>query len=172
MDTVQVLSDLCNSSPHRLHSSFISLRNSFGLICCFVSWFIPQIWMFLGLCLGTPSLPALSKPAHLPPWLQPLSSLGQCLPHLLFSASLLSFSLSSNSYMQPLPEIYPEVPQMLQTQRVENWSLEKEMATYSSILAWEISWTEEPGGLCSPWHRRVGHNLATEQYHTSRHIVI
>ena len=25
--------------------------------------------------------------------------------------------------------------------------LEKEMATYSSILAWEISWTEEPGGL-------------------------
>ena len=25
--------------------------------------------------------------------------------------------------------------------------LEKEMATHSSILAWEISWTEEPGGL-------------------------
>ena len=25
--------------------------------------------------------------------------------------------------------------------------LEKEMATYSSILAWEIAWTEEPGGL-------------------------
>ena len=27
--------------------------------------------------------------------------------------------------------------------------LEKEMATHSSILAWEISWTEEPGWLCS-----------------------
>ena len=26
-------------------------------------------------------------------------------------------------------------------------SLEKEMATHSRILAWEISWTEEPGGL-------------------------
>ena len=26
-------------------------------------------------------------------------------------------------------------------------SLQKEMATHSSILAWEISWTEEPGGL-------------------------
>ena len=26
-------------------------------------------------------------------------------------------------------------------------SLEKEMATHSSILAWEIPWTEEPGGL-------------------------
>ena len=31
--------------------------------------------------------------------------------------------------------------------------LEKEMATHSSILAWRISWTEEPGGLQapSPW---------------------
>ena len=29
--------------------------------------------------------------------------------------------------------------------------LEKEMATHSSILAWEIPWTEEPGGLHSPW---------------------
>ena len=28
--------------------------------------------------------------------------------------------------------------------------LEKEMATHSSILAWRILWTEEPGGL-SPW---------------------
>ena len=27
-------------------------------------------------------------------------------------------------------------------------SLEKEMATHSCILAWEIAWTEEPGGLC------------------------
>ena len=31
-------------------------------------------------------------------------------------------------------------------------SLEKEMATHSSILAWEIPWTEELGG-CSPWGR-------------------
>ena len=29
--------------------------------------------------------------------------------------------------------------------------LEKEMTTHSSILAWEISWTEEPGGY-SPWN--------------------
>ena len=28
-------------------------------------------------------------------------------------------------------------------------ALEKEMATYSSILAWEMPWTEEPGGLQS-----------------------
>ena len=31
--------------------------------------------------------------------------------------------------------------------RVERQSLEKEMATHSSNLAWEIPWTEEPGGL-------------------------
>ena len=29
--------------------------------------------------------------------------------------------------------------------------LEEEMATHSSILAWKIPWTEEPGGLYSPW---------------------
>ena len=30
-------------------------------------------------------------------------------------------------------------------------SLEEEMVTHSSILAWKILWTEEPGGLHSPW---------------------
>ena len=33
--------------------------------------------------------------------------------------------------------------------------LEKEMATYSSILAWEIPWTEEPGGLQFMGSQRV-----------------
>ena len=37
-------------------------------------------------------------------------------------------------------------------------ALEKEMATHSSILAWKISWTEEPGGLQSMGSLRVGHN--------------
>ena len=36
--------------------------------------------------------------------------------------------------------------------------LEKEMATHSSILAWEIPWTEEPGGLQSMGSQRVRHN--------------
>ena len=36
--------------------------------------------------------------------------------------------------------------------------LEKEMAAYSSILAWRIPWTEEPGGLRSIGLQRVGHN--------------
>ena len=36
--------------------------------------------------------------------------------------------------------------------------LEKEMATHSSIHAWEIPWTEEPGGLQSMGLQIVGHN--------------
>ena len=36
--------------------------------------------------------------------------------------------------------------------------LEKGMATHSSILAWKIPWTEEPGGLQSMGSQRVGHN--------------
>ena len=37
------------------------------------------------------------------------------------------------------------------------------MATHSSILAWEIPWTEDPGGLQSLESQRVEHNLATEK---------
>ena len=36
--------------------------------------------------------------------------------------------------------------------------LEKGMATHSSILAWQIQWTEEPGGLQSMGSQRVGHD--------------
>ena len=39
--------------------------------------------------------------------------------------------------------------------------LEKEMATHSSILAWRIPWTKEPGGLQSTGSQRVGHDWAT-----------
>ena len=37
-------------------------------------------------------------------------------------------------------------------------SLEEAMATHSSILAWRIPWTEEPGGLQSMGSQRVGHD--------------
>ena len=50
---------------------------------------------------------------------------------------------------------------------VQEDSLEKEMATHSSILAWEIPWTEEPGGLQSTGSQRAGHDLVTEYTHTS-----
>ena len=41
--------------------------------------------------------------------------------------------------------------------------LEKEMATHSSIIAWETPWTEEPGGLQTMGLQRVGHDSANEQ---------
>ena len=41
--------------------------------------------------------------------------------------------------------------------------LEKEMATRSSILAWKIPWTEEPGGLQSMGSQKVRHIWGTEQ---------
>ena len=40
----------------------------------------------------------------------------------------------------------------------ETWVLEKEMATHSSILAWRVPWTEEPGGLQSMGSQRVEYN--------------
>ena len=47
--------------------------------------------------------------------------------------------------------------------------LEEEMATHSSILAWEIPWTEKPGGLQFMGSQRIGHNWATEHTHTHTH---
>ena len=43
--------------------------------------------------------------------------------------------------------------------------LEKEMTTHSSILAWEIPWIEEPGGLQSVGSQRIIHDLATKHHH-------
>ena len=42
--------------------------------------------------------------------------------------------------------------------------LEKGMATHSSILAWEILWTEDPGGLQSIMLQRVEHDWATNTF--------
>ena len=65
-------------------------------------------------------------------------------------------------------------PPAMQEMRV--WSLggedplEEGMATHSSIPAWKIPWTEEPGGLQYTELQRVGHGLATkqQQYATSQ----
>ena len=42
--------------------------------------------------------------------------------------------------------------------------LEEGMATHSSILAWRVPWTEEPGRLQSMGSQRVGHNEATNTH--------
>ena len=49
--------------------------------------------------------------------------------------------------------------------------LEEGMATHSSILAWRIPWTEEPGGLHSPWgHKEPDKTEVSE--HTCTHLVL
>ena len=53
----------------------------------------------------------------------------------------------------------PTKPEMQVWSQGQGDPQEKEMATYSSILAWEIPWTEEPGGLQSTGSQRVGHDL-------------
>ena len=47
--------------------------------------------------------------------------------------------------------------------------LEEGMATHSSILAWSIPWTEEPGGLQSMGPQRAGHNCVTDHTYTHTH---
>ena len=72
--------------------------------------------------------------------------------------TLYSIAIVSTSLMT---QWVKNMPAMQETQ--ETWAqslgredpLEEEMATCSSILAWRIPWTEEPGGLQSMWSQRA-----------------
>ena len=96
---------------------------------------------------------------------------------LLFSVLLQRLSALCFTVLLPphshLGELVPQTQMYLLAQTVktlpamqETWvqclgredPLEKEMATHSSVLAWEIPWTEEPGGLQSPGSQRVSHH--------------
>ena len=60
-----------------------------------------------------------------------------------------------------MAQVIKNLPAMQETQVwALGWedSLEEEMATHSSIFAWEIPWTEEPGGLQSTGSLRVGND--------------
>ena len=66
---------------------------------------------------------------------------------------------------------------MQEMQETQVWSLgweeplEKEMATDSSILAWEIPWEEEPGGLQCIGLQRVGHDWAHMHTHNTHNKI-
>ena len=68
---------------------------------------------------------------------------------------------SSLSWTSLVAQTVKRLPTMQET-RVQSLSredlLEKAMATHSSILAWKIPWTEEPGRLQSMGSQRVGHD--------------
>ena len=63
----------------------------------------------------------------------------------------------------PVAQQVKNLPLMQKMWETQVWSLgqedplEEEMATHFSILAWEIPWTEEPGGIQSKGSQRVGH---------------
>ena len=73
------------------------------------------------------------------------------------------FKLCTKDYSRAslVAQTVKHLPAMLETQ-VQSLGcedpLEKEMATHSSVLAWKIPWTEEPGGLESMGLQRVRHN--------------
>ena len=66
--------------------------------------------------------------------------------------------------------VVQKVKRLPKMQETRVWSLvwedplEKKMATHSSILAWKIPWTEEPGWLLSRGSQRVGHNWVTSLF--------
>ena len=76
---------------------------------------------------------------------------------------------STATYIEGLPWWLGRKRSHLPMLETRVWSLgqedplEKEMATHSSILAWEILWTEQPGRLQSMGLKWVGDNLATKQ---------
>ena len=78
----------------------------------------------------------------------------------------------SREAISPLVSTTQMVKNLPAAQETRVWSLgqedplEKEMATRSSILAWRLSWTEEPGGLQSTGSQRVRHNWATNTLST------
>ena len=80
------------------------------------------------------------------------------------------------SWASQVAQMVKNPPAILETQemwvRSLGWEdpLEKRMATHSSILAWEIPWTEEPGRLQSMGSQRVRHSWAINSslvYHKS-----
>ena len=86
------------------------------------------------------------------------------MPFLLLNSKNMIISIKGGF---PCSSVGKESAYSAETQvRSLGWEdpLEKEMATHSSILAWKISWTQEPGGLQSMGSLRVRHDWATNTY--------
>ena len=81
--------------------------------------------------------------------------------HLAVPPNVFVFVVPSFNVTSLVAQMVKHLPTMRETQ-VQSLGredlLEKEMATHSSILAWKIPWTEEPGRLQSMVSQRVGHD--------------
>ena len=116
--------------------------------------------------IETPSFDCHVRLCHASP---PYYSLPILHPHH-YRISVLIPNVGATSVAQTVKNL----PAVWETQ--ETWArslgqedpLEKEVATHSSILAWRIPWTEEPGGLQSMESHRARHDWAT---HTHTHTL-
>ena len=66
--------------------------------------------------------------------------------------------------MQETQEVWVQPP---------NWEdpMEKEMATHSSVLAWETPWTEEPGGLQSTGSQESDTTVQLKYHHPTSYLL-
>ena len=120
---------------------------------CFFFYFLSRILESTCLLWATFSL----KPAVLFSLQDKEHSLTSCFSTC--SSQGLSWWLSGKeSTYQCLPKKETQVQSLGQED-----PLEKEMATHSSIFAWQIPWTEKPGGLQSMGLQKVGHDLVSKQ---------
>ena len=115
----------------------------------------PALWPFLVLFIDLPD----DRIQEIPSWLKKARaslSLDFRGYRWLSDKSACQWWLSGGWWLS-LPMQETQVPPLGQED-----PLEEEMATHSSILAWRIPWTEEPGGLQSTGSQRAGHDLATQ----------
>ena len=92
-----------------------------------------------------------------------------------FPSSFLFLYCGMNTLGFPGGSVVKNLPTMYEMQETWVWSLggedplEEGMATHSSIVAWRIPWTEEPGGY-SPWDRKESDT--TEQLRFPFHFLL
>ena len=89
---------------------------------------------------------------------------------LLLPLLLSSVTFSDTSLVAQMVKHLPTMRESWVWSLGQEDPLEKEMATHSSIHAWKIPWTKEPGGLQSMVLQRVGHDGVTSLHFTSLHI--
>ena len=108
----------------------------------------------------------------IPGWNTPCPTIILHMAHSSFQLKFRNIPFSSKPLPSFLPSSLPPyplksrdpLPQCLQKTADKKQDEEKERATHSSIHAWKIPWTEEPGGLQPMGSQRVGHDWATSVF--------
>ena len=89
--------------------------------------------------------------------------------------SIIFKNFGENVFTQSEYQMVKNLPAMRETcVQSLGWEdpLEEGMATHSSILAWRIPWTEQPGGLQSMGSQRVGHNWSDLEPHSTEYLCV